>query len=219
MTITCLSEVPLPERCVVVFDLEDTLYPERDFVVSAFRAVSALLDGGAALDRMVELFDSGEADVFGRALDETGSDLSKEHLLRTYREHVPTLTLDPNVRELLEQLARDDHPLGLITDGRSLTQRNKIEALGLGTILDEIVISEEFGSGKPDKRNYRHFESRFPGRPCAYVADNPVKDFVSPNRLGWTTVCLLDRGSNIHPQDFDAFADEYLPEYRIRSLA
>ncbi|MFT5465699.1 MAG: hypothetical protein ACI8UO_000794, partial [Verrucomicrobiales bacterium] len=32
MTTTCLSEIPIPEGCVVVFDLDDTLCPERDFV-------------------------------------------------------------------------------------------------------------------------------------------------------------------------------------------
>ena len=26
------------------------------------------------------------------------------------------------------------------------------------------------------------------------------KDFIAPNKLGWTTVCLLDNGMNIHKQ-------------------
>lgn len=210
MTITSLSEVPLPEGCVVVFDLDDTLCPERDFVVSGFRAVSDLLG-----ERMIELFDAGEKDVFGRALGST----PKERLIEVYREHKPTLALAPGVRELLEQLRGGGHPLGLISDGRSVTQRNKIEALGIQQLLDEVVISEEFGSSKPDERNFRRFESKFPGRACAYVADNLAKDFVTPNRLGWTTVCLLDRGQNIHPQDFSAVAGEFLPRYRIQSLA
>lgn len=210
MTITSLSEVPLPERCVVVFDLDDTLVPERDFVVSGFRAVSGPLGG-----RMIELFDAGEKDVFGRV---SGA-MPKERMLQIYREHKPILELAPGVRELLEWLRGDDHPLGLITDGRSVTQRNKIEALGIQQLLDEIVISEEFGSAKPDERNFRVFESKFPGRACAYVGDNLAKDFVTPNRLGWTTVCLLDRGQNIHPQDFSAVADEFLPKYRIHRLA
>ena len=29
---------------------------------------------------------------------------------------------------------------------------------------------------------------------CAYVADNPAKDFVAPNALGWRTVQLLCAG-------------------------
>lgn len=218
MTTTCLSEVPLPERCVVVFDLDDTLCAERDFVLSGFQAVSGLL-GEDISDRMIAWFDAGEKDALGRALRETGSKISKNELLEVYREHQPNLELKSGVMDLLKKLREDDHPLGLITDGRSITQRNKIAALGLQQLLDEIVISEEFGSAKPDERNFRRFETRFPGRDLAYVGDNLAKDFVTPNKLGWTTICLLDAGHNIHPQNFDAVAPEFLPQYRIERLA
>lgn len=199
---------------MVVFDLDDTLCPERDFVMSGFRAVSKLL-GEDASERMIAWFDSGEKDVIGRALAETGAAASKEELLKVYREHRPTMSLADGVLELLGKLRETGHPLGLITDGRSITQRNKIEALGIQQLLDEIVISEEFGSGKPDERNFRHFESRFPDRKLAYVGDNLSKDFVTPNKLDWTTICLLNAGHNIHPQNFDSVAPEFLPGYRI----
>ena len=218
MTTTCLSEVPLPESCVIVFDLDDTLCPERDFVLSGFRAVSGLL-GKDISSQMVDWFDAGEKDALGRAQAETGTQIPKEDMLRVYREHRPNLELKPGVSELLEKLRRAGHPIGLITDGRSITQRNKIVALGIEQLLDEIVISEEFGSGKPDERNFRHFENKFPDRNLAYVGDNLAKDFVTPNKLGWTTICLLDAGSNIHVQDFDAVAPEYLPHFRIERLA
>ena len=213
-----LSEVPLPEGCVVVFDLDDTLCPERDFVFSGFRAVSEFL-GNEIADQMMEWFDTGEKDALEKALEVTGSDQSKDALLSVYREHRPSLSLALGVRELIENLRSRGHPIGLITDGRSVTQRNKIEALGIQQLLDEIVISEEFGSGKPDERNYRHFETKFPDRAYAYIGDNIAKDFIAPNRLGWISVCLLNSGQNIHVQDFDAITADYLPQYRIQRLA
>ena len=50
-----------------------------------------------------------------------------------------------------------------------------------------------------------------------YIADNPAKDFIAPNALKWTSICLLDQGKNIHPQDFQV-APAQLPTYRIKKL-
>ena len=143
----------------------------------------------------------------------------KETLLKIYREHKPQLSLAPFVKNLLAHWARNGRQIGILTDGRSLTQRNKIRALGLDDYTNAIVISEEFGSEKPNVNNYRYFEERFPNSTYVYVGDNLAKDFVAPNRLGWTTVGVLDRGNNIHAQHFEKVADEQLPRYVINAVA
>ena len=51
-----------------------------------------------------------------------------------------------------------------------------------------------------------------------YVGDNPRKDFISPNALGWLTVCLKDDGRNIHKQDFTSITAQALPKKTIESL-
>jgi putative hydrolase of the HAD superfamily len=50
-----------------------------------------------------------------------------------------------------------------------------------------------------------------------YIADNPKKDFITPNKLGWTSICLLDKGQNIHKQFFTNSID-YDPQYIINSF-
>ena len=50
-----------------------------------------------------------------------------------------------------------------------------------------------------------------------YIGDNPTKDFIAPNILGWTSYCLLNKGWNIHPQDFEV-APEQQPTYIITEL-
>jgi putative hydrolase of the HAD superfamily len=50
-----------------------------------------------------------------------------------------------------------------------------------------------------------------------YIADNPNKDFVTPNKLGWSSICVLDRGQNIHVQNFDLPKD-FLPQFFINSF-
>ena len=71
----------------------------------------------------------------------------KQELLQIYREHKPAIALSEETVEVLEALKKESHVLGLITDGRSLTQRNKIKALGLDKYIESslILISEETG--------------------------------------------------------------------------
>lgn len=217
-----MSAVQLPDWCAIVFDLDDTLYPERDFVRSGFRAVSAAIEhktGNCALDRLIELFERRHPDPFGEVLKQFRLSIPKQTLIDTYRNHRPDLTLTAGVRALLTELKSSGHVLGLLTDGRSRTQRNKIRALGVEKWIDEIVISEEFGSAKPNERNYRYFETCFAGRAYAYVGDNLAKDFITPNRLGWQTVGVLDRGEHVHPQTVANTSADALPQYWIERLA
>ena len=100
-----------------------------------------------------------------------------------------------------------------------MTQRHKVDALGLSAYIDEhdILISEETGYEKPSDKPFRWFMEHYPSRTYYYIGDNPAKDFEAPNRLGWTTICLLDDGSNIHRQDFN-LPLKMLPQYRISQL-
>ena len=59
--------------------------------------------------------------------------------------------------------------------------------------------------------NYEYFMSRYPVANYFYVGDNTAKDFVSPNILGWHTICIKDDGRNIHSQTFDVDID-YMPQ-------
>lgn len=92
----------------------------------------------------------------------------------------------------------------LVTDGRATTQWAKIRALGLEEYFDpqDIWVSEERGMGKLTFDPWKHAVDRYPEAKGFFaLGDNPTKDFYNPNLLGFTTICLLDRGDNIHPQD------------------
>jgi len=219
--ITSLSAV-LPEYCVVVFDLDDTLYPERAFVQSGFRAVARYVEQECAANvysALCKIWDAGDRDPLGKITAEFGLPGPKSELIEIYRTHIPELTLVANVKELLSTLRTAGHAIGIMTDGRSSTQRNKIRMLGLDAWAEDILISEEFGSAKPAERNYRHFEGRFPRRKFAFVGNDPAKDFVTANRLGWQTICILDPGDHIHPQAFDRVPVEAHPQYVMERLA
>ena len=195
----------------MVFDLDDTLYKEQDYLLSAYREIAGRIGEKETrrqgvqvdkiFDQMLRWRQEGE-NVFQCLIDTYGLDMTVDDLLTIYRFHVPAIRLDEETKHLLDSLHRAA-VIGLITDGRSLTQRHKIEALGLSAYMDEedILISEETGHEKPSEVPYRHFMARYPACTYYYVGDNPAKDFVAPARLGWTSICLLDDGRNIHPQE------------------
>ena len=207
-----------------VFDLDDTLYKEIDFLQSAYREIAQWIETSFNLQFVFALMinwqsQGKEIDVFEKLIQAYQLPIKKDVLVGMYRNHNPHIALSEEVKEVLSLLKDKGYMLGLITDGRTVTQKNKIRSLGLQSYISikNIIISEEFGSEKPSLLNYLYFESLYPGKDFFYIGDNVAKDFIAPNRLGWTTLCLLDNGKNIHKQSFQ-YPDLFLPQYKIRSL-
>ncbi len=203
----------------IVFDLDDTLTYEIDYLKSGFQEIASQIcsekEKAAKLyEQMWAVYQEGGnafAYVCGRY-----PTLSLEELLEVYRYHFPSIPLIEGAQEVLDWCKQHCYKVGLITDGRERTQRNKLKALGIEAFFDKIVISESFGSTKPDVRNYQVFATEGISD-YYYIADNPAKDFIAPNALKWISICLLDQGRNIHPQDFQV-APAQLPTYRIKKL-
>lgn len=192
----------------VVFDLDDTLYLECDYVRSGFRAVGQWCAEWLGLEGIQEqaqaLFDQGRrGDIFDSVLDRLGSGRDAEtvsKMVRIYREHVPHIKLLPDAVECLARL-RGRVCLGLLTDGNPLSQWAKIDALGLRGRFDTTIVTGEWGIEffKPHVRGYQFLESQ--SEACrgrfVYVADNPMKDFFAPRMLGWNAI-RVRRPTSLH---------------------
>lgn len=192
----------------LVFDLDDTLYLERDFVISGFAAVGRMVarltgERDVAATCMA-LFEAGERRrIFDRLLAERPAIAAKgvgvPELVAHYREHFPDIGLAPDV---VDYFARHpDASCGLITDGFVRTQWRKILALGLPPAIMHVRVTAELGEiyHKPHPRAFSEMETalRNGGPPPVYIADNPAKDFLAPNSLGWITVEVA-RAHRIH---------------------
>lgn len=192
---------------LIAFDLDDTLYPEADYVRSGFMDVAKLLAQDCQLDteavfrQLWTLFLTEPDRVFQRVLSmyrPKGLDL--ESLIECYREHVPRITLPTATDSVLRQL-RGRVKLALITDGRLSSQQRKVRALGVEEYFDCICYTDALGKDawKPSTRGFVYTLDAVGVAPgdAAYIGDNPAKDFVAPNRLGMTSVHLL-QANGIH---------------------
>lgn len=205
-------------RKVVVFDLDDTLYKEIDFLKSAFKEIAEMIGEDMSYDFMLKTYLKG-GNAFYEVIDKYQLSCSVDDLLYIYRHHIPKIHLTQDATRILTMI-KGKFPMGLISDGRSVQQRNKIKALGIDKYIseDNILISEEFGHHKPEPNAFLFFMKKYPLGDFFYIGDNPAKDFVAPNQLGWTTICLLDDGRNIHKQWF-SLSSIYQPKIKIKSLS
>lgn len=186
-------------RCVV-FDIDDTLYLERDYVHSGFRAVDRWVQANLSREGFFaaawQLFDEGHRGrIFDEALAKIGrtpDEATVGAMVSEYRRHDPEIALLADARECLDRLHGRELRLACVSDGPLASQEAKARALGLDRWLNPIVLTARYGEGfgKPHPRGFVEICERLgcEGASCVYVADNPAKDFKAPRQLGWRTV-------------------------------
>lgn len=215
---------------VVVFDLDDTLYPERDFALSGFRAAEAWAQAELGLApglarEMTRLLDQGHlGTLFPIALKAHHPEHTPEDLARVvsiYRDHAPQIALFPDAAWALAHYGARG-PLGLITDGTHRMQARKVEALGIAPRFKEIVFTGALGGRdfhKPHPLSYQKIEAALGAEATrfVYVGDNPAKDFVVPNARGWVSV-MVQRPEQARIHAKAAVAPDGAPQHTVESL-
>lgn len=189
----------------VLFDLDDTLYRELDFVVAALACVAEFLEQRTGVrassfrEDMLKILEThGRGHVFDLLLKQHDLPLAwVSPMLFVYRRARPRLQLFPDARNFLERLRFSEVQTGIVTDGCALVQAGKVTGLGLETLMDIVVYTDTLGegAGKPSSIGYEVALELLEADPStsAYVANDVRKDFVGPRHLGMTGV-LVTRG-------------------------
>ena len=176
----------------VIFDLDDTLYSEKQYVRSGFRAVARLLERDQAEEKLWDYFLEGKSAI-DELLSELGQQEKKAQCLRVYREHMPEIELYEGAEELIRELKERKIQVGVITDGRVEGQKNKLSALGLNRLITDVIITDALGSvrfRKPNDIAFRIMQCRWgiPFEEMVYIGDNLHKDFQAPKQLGMRSI-------------------------------
>lgn len=212
----------------VIFDLDDTLISEKEYVLSGFRVVSKEiaklynLDNEEVLKKMNELFNESSKNVFNRVLDFYNIQYSKNeivYLINIYRNHEPDIKFFDDVIPTIKELKKNGIKIGIITDGYKETQLRKIEVLKCRELFDEIIITDELGREfwKPHEKSYLIMAEKLGIKlnEMIYVGDNEEKDFIGANKLEIYTSCIK-RKNRVYKKSI--LAKEYAAKSNISIL-
>ncbi len=173
----------------ILFDLDDTLFPEGTYRESGLRHIARTLASEEETYKLLKHYDQ-----------KTGKALSGlvEELIQRYRGHEPEITCYPDVLPALRRLG-DRYKLGLISNNSAGTQYHKLSGLKIERHFESIVIAER-PKLKPHPEPFEISLSNLGTEPTqtVYVADWPEVDFPTSNRMGMVTV-MIERPDKITP--------------------
>lgn len=205
----------------VVFDLDDTLYLERDYVLSGFRSLEEWAQKHLGVEefchRAWTLFRGGERrHIFDAVLESAGIKPDRDTIqamVALYRGHMPDIKLTADAVRCLRSFEGSVH-LALVSDGPEQSQRNKIRALGIEPSFESVVLTSALGDeyAKPHVKPFLEVQKHFgPSvQQFIYVGDNPIKDFIGPRRLGWKTIRVRRHEGLYSFLEADKFASAHL---------
>ncbi|APU61661.1 HAD-IA family hydrolase [Clostridium botulinum] len=184
----------------IIFDLDDTLYKELDFVYGAFKEVCTYLSNKYNKDEkqlykdiLNTLEEHGRGKIFNIICEKYNMKADIKELVKIYREAKPKISLYEDAKYILTYLKAKN--VGIITDGKASVQWNKIKLLGLEKMVDKIIVTDDFGLDfwKPHEFAYREMLKYFncTSEQCIYVGDNPHKDFIGARKVGMHTVRII----------------------------
>ncbi len=210
----------------VVFDLDDTLYSEMDYVRSGFKAVATEIEKLCgvvdAYNKLLELFAESREKVFDRYIANVRDiTMTATQMVEIYRNHEPNITLFKDAKQTLASLREKGYKLGIITDGEPSRQRKKISVLELADMVDEIIVTDELGGEEFRKPNSQAFELMcknfaINANEMLYVGDNPKKDFAVKKVLPLKTAELFTSEKIYGTGDY---LDNIKPDFCIANLS
>jgi putative hydrolase of the HAD superfamily len=207
----------------LLIDLDDTLFPEHEYVASGFHAVATALarrfpawgEAEALVPEMLATVErEGRGHVFNRLYEARGRLPEREEiaaLVTLYREHQPRISPYPGALDTLGRLART-FKLALVTNGLPVMQRNKVAALDVEAFFDSIIYCDAVGSPKPAPDGLRA-AMEILGVEAAetiMIGDNPATDGAAARGAGVPFLRVLThRFGHLHSGSpaVEAFSD------------
>ena len=211
----------------VIFDLDDTLYPEKEYVFSGFKEAAAAFEKKYRVrdvfKTLAQLFLQSRENVFDRLFDFyqipcIAEDVKK--LVSDYQSHIPQIKPFNDAMPCIHALQKKFR-LGIITDGREIQQNRKIDALKIRALFDRIIITDCLGGIAFRKPNPKAFELMQESFDCGmseivYIGDNPQKDFYIKKTYPIKTIQVL-RADAVYCNF--PYKENVLPEYILHDLS
>jgi putative hydrolase of the HAD superfamily len=205
----------------VVFDLDNTLFDHTGCAVAGLRSWVTEL-GITPTDELIAEWFVIEEDQFNRFL---AGELTHQGQRRgRLRAFLPVLGLPvpatdteldevfvgyltqytnnwiayPDARPALEVARSNGWRIGVLTNGSTVQQNAKLQAIGLADLIDIVCTSESLGVSKPDPRAYHRVCEALEVEPsdALMIGDNLELDVIGARAAG-LTAHHLDRAAGV----------------------
>ncbi len=210
----------------IIFDLDNTLYAEKDYIELVAKEIARLLVGRtyyteeAISNKFINIFEkTGDKNIFQNLLNELELDYDGiSELIECYRNVKGDIKLYSDAQDILD--FKGKYKLGIITNGGVYTQNNKIKLLNIQEKFDSIVITgEKFlkHEWKPHYKPYKYItdELQVSVEECLFVGDRIETDILGALGVGMKAI-LVDRSKKVGIQKIQCRSKMY---YMVNSLS
>ncbi len=184
----------------VLFDLDDTLYDSSSFANRARNeAIKRMIDAG------LNTTEEKAKEILKKIIYQKGSNYNKHFddlvkaVMGRYDPKIITMGIItyhnvkfallrpyPETIKTLIQLKKMNLKLGVLTDGLTIKQWEKLIRLGIADFFDVVITSEEYGLGKPNLEFYEYALKKMDLKPeeVVYVGDRVDRDIIPSIEIG-----------------------------------
>jgi len=152
------------------------------------------------IKRFIELDDNGSVrkqEVYTALMKEFDiQEYTAEQMVHTYNTALGNFVVEKrHAADSITTLKSQGLKIGLVSNGQSPFQEQKVESLGMTDLFDTIVVSEAAGVRKPDVEIFKMASRNLDVTPeeCVFVGDNPVADIEGANNAGMYSVFIPTR--------------------------
>lgn len=181
-----------------MFDLDDTLYLQGDWLAGAWVSVAQAaaqehdVDADELAAELARIAAAGSdgGGIIDRGFAAVGlADVDVKPFVQVFLTHQPdSLPLLPGVPQMLADLRASGVRVAIVTDGAIPSQQAKVASLGVADLVDAIIMSDEFGRQfrKPHPRPVLEALKALGTEPGATVmiGDRPAKDAAAASGAG-----------------------------------
>jgi putative hydrolase of the HAD superfamily len=198
----------------VCFDLDGTLFDDRQYVRAGLLAAADLLEGDTGVDLSTELLAAYfqrrvTEQTFDRVLDEHGLSTGLvPELVSAYHANDAPLVPFSDAEPTLDRL-RAEYDLAVVTGGTN--GESKLDRLGLAQYFDSVIVAPAHGWSKREPEPFEAMLAALESTPerTVVVGDRPAVDFVQPNRMGLPTI-RVERGRYATVEPTEATTPDYV---------
>lgn len=192
----------------VLFDIDDTLFDSGTLAKMArMNAIKAMIECGlpiknvqkgySLLMKIVEKYGSNYDEHFDRLLETLGCTRDPKiiaaGIIAYHDTKLGYIKPNPDVIPTLIALRDEGCKLGIVSNGRSVKQWEKLIRLGLHHFFDAVIISEDVGSEKPQSKIFRVALEELGVKPeeTIYVGDDSETDVLGANKAGLISIRVI----------------------------